>query len=225
MHALAGVEGFNDMQFFGGLPTFPTFVKTGQMWTIAPAEAVLPNSSTTSTAAPPALPIASTSTATSSTTPALGTGGSTTTKRRTPTSSATGTHKNLTPQALIPLEAPTQKHTYVVPAVFRAWLAESANAKEGKGDERTHASAFPNEAEEELGELSPTATLAEMYKRRQNTIAARGASAGVEGEIRTLRRQVEVWREHAGVLGGMLRARGVALGEWEEIAADERGGE
>ncbi|KAJ7273904.1 hypothetical protein C8J57DRAFT_1594564 [Mycena rebaudengoi] len=31
----------------------------------------------------------------------------------------------------------------------------------------------------------------------------------------------EVWRERAGVLGGMLRARGVALGEREEIAVDE----
>ncbi|KAJ7273975.1 hypothetical protein C8J57DRAFT_1178102 [Mycena rebaudengoi] len=197
------------------------------MWTIAPAEATLTTSTGTSTStASPALPTASTTAS-----PALGTGTSAAatapSKRRTPTSSATGTRKNLTPQSLIPLEAPTQKRNYVMPSrTSRKVVPAKAGGK------RTHSAAFEAEEdeEEELGELSPTATLAETieYKRRQNTIAARKSrkrklehQRALEGEVHTLRRQVEVWRERAGVLGGMLRARGVALGEWEEIAGDD----
>ncbi|KAJ7253610.1 hypothetical protein C8J57DRAFT_1659850 [Mycena rebaudengoi] len=144
---------------FGGLPAFSTFVKgaDGVLWTIAPAS--------------PALVIASPALTTSGTASTGVTAGANVSgKDRHPASTATGARKNLIPTgtALILLEALTQKRNYVVPsrtsrkvvpAVFRARLGvESTNAKESKVEDE----------DEELGELSPTATLAETieYQRR-----------------------------------------------------------
>ncbi|KAJ7246243.1 hypothetical protein C8J57DRAFT_757226 [Mycena rebaudengoi] len=82
--------------------------------------------------------------------------------------------------------------------VIRARRAER-EARELKGDLEA---ALPYNARSQ-GELSPTTTLAEMieYKRRQNTIAARKSlehPRALEGEVHTLRRQVEVWRGRPG---------------------------
>ncbi|KAJ7273998.1 hypothetical protein C8J57DRAFT_1224880 [Mycena rebaudengoi] len=115
--ALAGVEGFNDMQLFGGLPVFPTFVNAGQMWTI---------------------------------------------------------------------DRQTKPHC------------------DPRGDDRVQA-----KAEHDCGEEEPEEEA--------------GASARVGGGRSTP--SAAKSRSGAGVLGGMLRARGVALGEWEEIAVDDESNE
>ncbi|KAJ7745213.1 hypothetical protein DFH07DRAFT_749040 [Mycena maculata] len=128
-------------------------------------------------------------------------------------SGVTGTRKNLKPEALIPLDAPTQKRNYrtasatsrkVVPAAFK---------------KRLHSAAFGDDADdEELGELSPTASEAETieYKRRQNTLAARKSRKRklehqymLEKEVEKLKSEVAVWRERAVMGQEMLRSHGI----------------
>ncbi|KAJ7506840.1 hypothetical protein B0H11DRAFT_1972996 [Mycena galericulata] len=126
----------------------------------------------------------------------------------------TGTRKNLTPAALIPLDAPTQKRTYATPSATSRKVVPAVFKK------RLHSAAFGDDADEELGELSPTASEAETieYKRRQNTIAARKSRKRklehqqmLEEEVATLKGEVAVWRERALMGQEMLKSHGIML--------------
>ncbi|KAJ7228130.1 hypothetical protein B0H12DRAFT_1004037, partial [Mycena haematopus] len=133
-------------------------------------------------------------------------------------SNVTGTRKNLTPAALIPLDAPTQKRTYITPSATSRKAVPDAIVKK-----RLHSVAFSDDrdaAEDELGSLSPTASEAEVieYKRRQNTIAARKSrkrklehQQALEDEVDALKQQVTMWRERAVMAQEMLRGSGVHL--------------
>lgn len=141
------------------------------------------------------------------------------TRRRT---GATGTRKNLKPESLIPLEAPTQKRTYVTPSATsrKAMPAVFAQKK------RLHSVAFSGiDDDAELGVLSPTASEAETieYKRRQNTIAARRSrlrkaahQLALEEEITDLRSESERWKTRAMMAADLLRSNGIPFTPWED---------
>ncbi|KAJ6585590.1 hypothetical protein B0H19DRAFT_852448, partial [Mycena capillaripes] len=134
-------------------------------------------------------------------------------------SNVTGTRKNLRPEALIPLDAPTQKRTYITPSATSRKPVPDAIIKK-----RLHSGAFAaDDAQDEadlaaLGELSPTASEAEIieYKRRQNTIAARKSrkrklehQQALEDEVQVLKGEVTMWRERALMAQELLRGNGV----------------
>ncbi|KAJ7069237.1 hypothetical protein C8F01DRAFT_1245446 [Mycena amicta] len=82
---------------------------------------------------------------------------------------ATGTLKNISPGALIPLDAPTQRRNYRT-------ASATSRKKVPVRFKRSHRAAFGDEDEDEdEAELSPTLSDLELIeaKRRQNTLAAR----------------------------------------------------
>ncbi|KAF7329763.1 Imprinted and ancient [Mycena kentingensis (nom. inval.)] len=136
----------------------------------------------------------------------------------------TGTRKNLTPDSLLGMDAPTQKRTYAAPsATSRKALPAGFVRKRG------FATAFGiDEVEAEtLPELSPTASEQEQieWKRRQNTLAARKSrkrklehQQQIEAQVDDLKREVTMWRERALMAQEMLRGAGIkfnleAMGE------------
>ncbi|KAJ7795634.1 hypothetical protein B0H14DRAFT_3888121 [Mycena olivaceomarginata] len=130
----------------------------------------------------------------------------TSTRRR---SNVTGTWRSLTPAALIPLDAPT----YVTPSVTSRKAVPDAIVKK-----RLHS--VDDDDDEGLGELSPTASEAEIieHKRRQNTLAARKSrkrklehQQALEGEVQDLNKLVTMWRERAMMAQELLRGSGVNL--------------
>ncbi|KAF7292978.1 Imprinted and ancient [Mycena indigotica] len=126
----------------------------------------------------------------------------------------TGTRKNLTPDSLISMDAPTQKRSYTAPSVTsRKALPAGFVRKRG-----FNAAFGVDETDDVLPELSPTATEQEQieWKRRQNTLAARKSrkrklehQQGLEQQIDDLKSQVTMWRERALMAQEMLRAAGI----------------
>ncbi|KAF8186926.1 hypothetical protein K438DRAFT_1835293, partial [Mycena galopus ATCC 62051] len=141
------------------------------------------------------------------------------TRRR---ATVTGTRKNLKPEALIPLEAPTQKRTYLTPSATSRKAVPAVFQKK-----RQHSVAFAGDADdlEELGVLSPTASEAETieYKRRQNTLAARKSrkrklehQRELEEQVETLQGEVELWKGRALTMQNALIGNGVPFTPWED---------
>lgn len=177
-----------------------TALATQQLWTMTgtpvlePADTVVPAATTRRPTAPPAPQAA----------------------RGRP--GPTGTRKHLTPEALIPLDAPTQKRTYATPSATSRKAVPAAIAKK-----RAHAVAFPDADDDDddvLEPLSPTASEQEIieHKRRQNTIAARRSrkrkfahQKSLEDAVGELRADVARWRERALMAQEMLRAKGLTL--------------
>ncbi|KAF8992662.1 hypothetical protein BDQ17DRAFT_1369161 [Cyathus striatus] len=134
---------------------------------------------------------------------------STSNKRK---SSATGTRKGLTPQALVPLDAPTQPRKYVTPSATSRKEVPAVFARK-----RARSQAFD---EDELEELPPDASEQDQieWKRRQNTIAARRSrkrklehQQHLENEIVRLQGEANRWRDRANVLQSVLKSKGVAF--------------
>ncbi|KAJ7211271.1 hypothetical protein GGX14DRAFT_534643 [Mycena pura] len=203
--------GYNDnMDLFGGVPAFPTYEvspppklpPTTELYTISPSTPTLDfvDPATTvfpskpQSTAPPSEEL---------------------TRRR---STATGTRKNLKPEALIPMDAPTQKRAYVTPSATSRKAVPAAFAQK----KRLHSAAFKDEdeEEEELAPLSPTASEQEAieHKRRQNTLAARKSRKRklehqhmLEQEVETLQADRNRWRTRALLGQEMLKANGIVL--------------
>ncbi|KAJ7637115.1 hypothetical protein FB45DRAFT_908286 [Roridomyces roridus] len=125
---------------------------------------------------------------------------------------STGTRKNITANSLIPLDAPTQKRTYLTPSATSRKAVPAVFAKK-----RAHSVAFGDD-EDDLGQLSPTASEQETieYKRRQNTIAARKSrkrklahQQELEDSVVKLEQEVTMWRERAMMGQEMLRGHGI----------------
>ncbi|KAK1232748.1 hypothetical protein PQX77_004106 [Marasmius sp. AFHP31] len=136
--------------------------------------------------------------------------------------SATGTRRNITPESLVPYDAPTQSRRYVmpsatskkeVPATFarkkRKMMGGAVNV--GVGDDELDDDA-------DLPPLHPDASEKEQieYKRRQNTLAARKSrkrkleyQQNLETENDALKREVEAWKCRCELLSGMLKGAGV----------------
>ncbi|KAJ7163091.1 hypothetical protein C8R46DRAFT_1102407 [Mycena filopes] len=206
---IAGGDDFSfDMDLFGGAGDGPLFgepaapkLPTQQLWTISPTTPALDA-------------IEPTSTVFSKTTPVIPPPPASTSAGARRRSNVTGTRKNLKPEALIPLDAPTQKRNYVTPSATSRKAVPDAFAKK-----RLHSVAFDgDDDDEELPALSPTASEAETieHKRRQNTLAARKSRKRklehqqmLEEQVSTLQGEVTVWRERALMAQEMLRGAGV----------------
>ncbi|KAJ6507999.1 hypothetical protein C8R47DRAFT_65344 [Mycena vitilis] len=208
------IAGLNDdMELFGAASAFPTFVaeasvapklpSTNKMWTFSPSTPALDSIEPASTVFPKSTPAP----AAAAPAPAPAS-----TRKR---SNVTGTRKNLRPEALIPLDAPTQKRTYVTPSATSRKVVPDAIVKK-----RLHSVAFSMDDDDlaELGVLSPTASEAETieYKRRQNTLAARKSrkrklehQQALEDEVADLKAQLTTWRERALMAQELLRTSGV----------------
>jgi len=135
-------------------------------------------------------------------------------------SSATGTRKGLTPEALVPIDAPTQARKYVTPSATSKKDLPATFARK-----RARSTAFGDEDEDHLEPLGPNATELEQieYKRRQNTIAARRSRARklqhqqeLETKIDDLTREKDVWKERALMCQQMLVAHGIRAPSFED---------
>ncbi|KAF7360267.1 BZIP domain-containing protein [Mycena venus] len=210
--------GYGDnMSLFGGLSNYayevpvesaPKLPTTTNLYTISPGTPALDSIDPTTTVFPPK-PKSAVAASPAPEGP--------TTRRRT---TATGTRKNLKPEALIPLEAPTQKRTYLTPSATSRKAVPAVFQKK-----RQHSVAFGDDDLEELGQLSPTASEAETieYKRRQNTLAARKSrkrklehQQQLEEQVVFLQSEVERWKTRALMGQDMLRANGVAFTPFED---------
>ncbi|KIY63802.1 hypothetical protein CYLTODRAFT_425786 [Cylindrobasidium torrendii FP15055 ss-10] len=127
----------------------------------------------------------------------------------------TGTRKNITPDTLVALDAPTQARQYVTPsATSRKEVPASFQRK------RSRAQAFGDDADddEELERLPAGATEAQQieHKRRQNTLAARKSrkrkleyQQTLEDEVQRLTAEANHYKVRAEVLEGVLRSHGL----------------
>jgi len=118
----------------------------------------------------------------------------------------TGTRKNLTPNALIPLDAPVQSRNYITPsATSRKDPPHKRSRSEALGDD--------DEANEAMADLDPVAA-----KRLQNTLAARRSRKRklehlleIEANLDRERQQKEQWRSRAMTLEALLLSHGIPV--------------
>jgi len=129
-------------------------------------------------------------------------------------SAATGTRKNITPESLVPLDAPTQPRKYATASSTSRKELPAVFAKK-----RARSQAFADE-DDELGDdlLPPNATEKEQieWKRRQNTLAARKSrkrklqhQMALESAVEQLAAEKETWKARALMYQSMLQAQGV----------------
>ncbi|KAF7306017.1 BZIP domain-containing protein [Mycena chlorophos] len=214
----------NSLSLFGNASAFPTFEvstkpklpPTPEMFSFSPSSSsidsidpnttVFPSKSKKATAAPPNAEVAEA--------PAAPT-------TRVRKSKATGTRKNLKPESLIPMDAPTQKREYALPSATSRKAVPAVFAQK----KRLHSAAFTNDDDnEELPPLSPSATEKEAieHKRRQNTLAARKSRKRklehqqmLEGEVSSLNADRDRWQARALKAQADLRAHGLPC-EWDD---------
>lgn len=127
-------------------------------------------------------------------------------------SSATGTRKNITPETMVPLDAPTQPRRYVIPSATSRKEVPATFARK-----RSRSVALGDE-EDELEPPPPDATARQMieYKRRQNTLAARKSrkrklehQQELEDKVETLTLEVEQWRTKAEIYQSILQSHNI----------------
>jgi hypothetical protein len=118
----------------------------------------------------------------------------------------TGTRKNLTPDALIPIDAPVQSRNYLTPsATSRKELPRKRSRTESVADD--------DEAGEDMAGLDSVAA-----KRLQNTLAARRSRKrklehllDLEVNLETEKQQKEQWRSRAMTLEALLLSHGIPV--------------
>jgi len=135
----------------------------------------------------------------------------------------TGTRKNITPEALVPLEAPTQPRNYLAPSSTSRKELPAVFAKK-----RARSMAFgdeEDELEEEAANGTPTGTEADAIaaKRRQNTLAARRSrkrkleyQRDLEEALEAERTGKELWRGRAMFYEAHMQALGVQVPYYAE---------
>lgn len=139
-------------------------------------------------------------------------------RRRT---TATGTRKNLTPDSLVPLEAPTQPRRYLTPSATSRKELPAVFARK-----RTRHQMLEGEEDElEEAPLKPNATELEQieWKRRQNTLAARKSrkrklqhQQDLEYQVADLVAEKEKWKQRALTLQGVLQANGIPFSDFQD---------
>jgi hypothetical protein len=139
-------------------------------------------------------------------------------RRRT---SATGTRKNLTPDSLVPLEAPTQPRRYLTPSATSRKEVPAVFARK----RARHQMLDGEEDELEEAPLKPNATELEQieWKRRQNTLAARKSrkrklqhQQELENQVSDLAAEKEKWKQRALTLQGVLQANGIPFSDFQD---------
>jgi hypothetical protein len=125
---------------------------------------------------------------------------------------ATGTRKNVTPDSLVSLEAPTQARKYTTPSATSRKDVPAVFAKK-----RARLQAFGDDDDEHEEPLPPNATEKEQieWKRRQNTLAARKSrkrklqhQLELEAKVAQLSADLEMWKVRAQTYESMLRNHG-----------------
>ena len=144
---------------------------------------------------------------------------STSTSTRSTKGKPTGTRKNLTPDSLVPFDAPTQHRQYSTPSVTSRKELPAVFAKK-----RIRQMAYDDEEDELVDEVvdpnvTPvTTTEAEAIaaKRRQNTLAARRSRKRklehqryLEDTLENLKQAKEEWERRANMYRDQLRGLGV----------------
>jgi len=131
------------------------------------------------------------------------------TRRR---NTATGTRKNINPEKLIPLDAPTQPRHYTAPS------ATSRKAIPAVFLRKRQRAEMEDEEDELLEPLPPNATEREQieFKRRQNTLAARKSrkrklmhQQELEAKVEKLTNEVTTWQTRCDVLSKLLQNHGI----------------
>lgn len=125
---------------------------------------------------------------------------------------ATGTRKNISPDKLIPLDAPTQARHYTTASATSRKEIPSVFLKKRQRVE------YADEEDELLEALPPNATEREQieYKRRQNTLAARKSrkrklmhQQELENQVQTLKEESTKWHTRCDVLSKLLDSHGI----------------
>jgi hypothetical protein len=125
-------------------------------------------------------------------------------------SAPTGTRKNISPESLVPYDAPIQSRKYRLPSSTSRKEIPATFARK-----RARSSA-PSEVEAVIA-VDPTLSEEDAIKakRLQNTLAARRSrkrkleyQRELEDAIDAERKDKEVWRAHALVLEALLRDKG-----------------
>ena len=132
--------------------------------------------------------------------------------RRPRKSLPTGTRKNITPDALVSMDAPIQPRKYVTPSatsrkeVPTAWLKKKRARSQAFGDE--------DELEEDVN-LDPGDLDAIEAKRRQNTLAARRSrkrkleyQRELETTVEREKEEKEMWKNRAMLFKALLESHG-----------------
>lgn len=134
----------------------------------------------------------------------------------------TGTRKNITPEALVPIDAPTQQRKYLTPSATSRKEVPAVFARK-----RARTAAFGDE-QDELNEdvrITPSMTEKEQIeaKRRQNTIAARRSrkrkleyQRELEESVEQYKRESEVWKSRAMTCQALLRSHNIECPEFPD---------
>lgn len=134
----------------------------------------------------------------------------------------TGTRKNITPEALVPIDAPTQQRKYLTPSATSRKEVPAVFARK-----RARTAAFGDE-QDELNEeviITPSMTEQEQIeaKRRQNTIAARRSrkrkleyQRELEESVEQYKRESEMWKSRAMTYQALLRSHNVEYPEFPD---------
>jgi len=128
--------------------------------------------------------------------------------------SVTGTRRKVTPESLVPLDAPTRPRKYITPSATSRKEIPALFAKK-----RSRSEAFEDEQDELVEEPLPSnATDKEQieWKRRQNTLAARRSRKRklmhqqvLEDTVEQLTKEKDVWKTRTFSLQQILRSHGI----------------
>ncbi|KAL7279830.1 hypothetical protein ACG7TL_006237 [Trametes sanguinea] len=125
----------------------------------------------------------------------------------------TGTRKNITPDALVPLDAPIQPRKYVVPSATSRKEVPTAFLKKKRA--RSQAFGEEDELAADDVQIDQNDLDAIEAKRRQNTLAARRSrkrkleyQRELEMSVEREKEEKEMWKRRAAVLQALLESHG-----------------
>jgi hypothetical protein len=132
-----------------------------------------------------------------------------------------GTRKNITPESLVPIDAPTQQRKYLTPSATSRKAVPAVFARK-----RARTAAFGDE-EDELEDVQITPSMSEQEqieaKRRQNTIAARRSrkrkleyQRELEEVVERYKRENEIWKARAMTCQALLRSHNIECPEFPD---------
>ncbi|KIK65751.1 hypothetical protein GYMLUDRAFT_159488 [Collybiopsis luxurians FD-317 M1] len=131
-------------------------------------------------------------------------------------STATGTRKNITPESLVPVDAPIQSRKYATPSATSRKELPAAFLKSQKR-KRSRVQADSVESEEQPPLNASDKEIIE-WKRRQNTLAARKSRKRklehqqlLETRVKDLETENETLKVRAEALEAALRAHNIML--------------
>ncbi|THH32437.1 hypothetical protein EUX98_g1782 [Antrodiella citrinella] len=131
-------------------------------------------------------------------------------------SAPTGTRKNVTPESLVPYDAPIQGRKYVTPSATSRKEVPAVFARK-RSRSRAFGEADEDELEDDASSIPPTLNEVDAIeaKRRQNTLAARRSrkrkleyQRDLEENMDREREEKERWKSRAQLLEALLVSHG-----------------